>query len=111
MVGLAVVLTMVVLTVQVLDTLAYAERELLEAHPEFSHARVLVHLSSDVEVSACDSSCCGQTSAHPTVSNPTRVHKFRVDSCKEIRFHCILSDTNLINRQYNMRYAHLKVMR
>jgi len=42
---------MVLLTEQVLDTLAYAERELLEAHPEFSHARVLVHLSSDVEVS------------------------------------------------------------
>ena len=37
---------------QVLDTLAYAERELLDAHPEFAHARVLVHLSSDVQVGA-----------------------------------------------------------
>ena len=38
------------MVLQVLDTLAYAERELLEAHPEFAQARVLVHLSSDVQV-------------------------------------------------------------
>ena len=37
---------------QVLDTLAYAERELLEAMPAFKHASVLVHLQSDVEVRA-----------------------------------------------------------
>ena len=37
---------------QVLDTLAYAERELLEAMPAFKHALVLVHLQSDVEVRA-----------------------------------------------------------
>ena len=35
---------------QVLDTLAYAERELLEAAPAFKHASVLVHLQSDVQV-------------------------------------------------------------
>ena len=35
---------------QVLDTLAYAERELLEAMPAFKRASVLVHLQSDVEV-------------------------------------------------------------
>jgi hypothetical protein len=34
----------------VLDTLAYAERELLEAQPAFKRAAVLVHLASDVEV-------------------------------------------------------------
>lgn len=39
------------LMMQVLDTLAYAERELLEAHPEFARARVLVHLSSNIQVS------------------------------------------------------------
>lgn len=38
---------------QVLDTLAYAERELLDAHPEFARARVLVHLSSNVQVGGC----------------------------------------------------------
>ncbi len=37
---------------QVLDTLAYAERELLEAMPAFGHASVVVHLQSDVEVRA-----------------------------------------------------------
>ena len=33
-----------------LDTLAYAERELLDAQPAFKCAAVLVHLASDVEV-------------------------------------------------------------
>ena len=35
---------------QVLDTLAYAERELLVAMPAFKRASVLVHLQSEVEM-------------------------------------------------------------
>jgi len=36
----------------VLNTLAYAERELLEAMPAFKHALMLLHLQSDAEVRA-----------------------------------------------------------
>ena len=34
---------------QVLDTLAWAERVLLDDHPEYSAARVFVHLNSTLQ--------------------------------------------------------------